>query len=56
MGCHAHSVARSRNQAEPVVALLAVLGIEIVEVPATETLITDGLMAWRPANVSSRLS
>ena len=48
-------MARSRNQAETVVALLAVLGIRIVEVQATETLITVGLMASRLANVSARL-
>ena len=46
---------RSRNQAETVVAPLAVLGIKIVEVPATEKLITGGLKASRHANVSSRL-
>ena len=49
------SAARSRNQAESVVALLAVLGIRIVEVPATETLITGGLRVSMHANVSPRL-
>ena len=56
MGLHARSAARSTNQAEPVVALLAVLGMSIVEVPATETLITDGLRESRPANVSPKLN
>ena len=46
----------SRNQAESVVALVAVLGIRIVEVLVTETLITDGLRAPRPVNVSARLT
>ena len=44
----------SRNQAESVVALVAVLGIRIVEVSATETLITGGLRASRPVNVSAK--
>ena len=48
-------MAHSRNQEEPVVALLAVLGIRTVEAPATETLITGGLRASKLANVSSRL-
>ena len=52
----AESAARSRNQAESVAALMAVLGIRIVEVPATETLITGGSRAWRPAKVSASLS
>ena len=52
----AQSAVRSRNQADPVVALLAVLGLKIVEVSATETLITGGLTASRPANVSPRLT
>ena len=43
----------SRNQAESVVALLAVIGIKIAELPLTKTLITPGLRAFRPANVSS---
>ena len=47
---------RSRNQADPVVALLVVLGIKIVEVPATGTLITGGQRAWKHANVSPRLT
>ena len=47
----AQSAARSRNQVEPVVALLEVLGTRIVEVPATETLTTGGLRASRHANV-----
>ena len=47
---------RLRNQAESVVALLAVVGIRIVEGPATETLITGGLMALRLVNVSLRLT
>ena len=45
-------MARLRNPAEPVVALLAVLGSRIVEVLVTKTQITGGLRAWRPANVS----
>ena len=45
----------SRNPAEPVVALLAVLGLRIAEVQAMETLLTDGLRDLMPANVSSRL-
>ena len=48
-------MAHSRNPVELVVALLAVLGTRTVEVPATETSVTGGLRAWRPANVSPRL-
>ena len=48
-------MARLRNPAESVVALLVVLGIRIVvEVPGTETLITRGSRAWRPVNVSPK--
>ena len=43
---------RSRNQAEQVVAPLEVLGSRTVEVPAAETLVTGGLRALRPADVS----
>ena len=46
----------SRNQAELAVALLAALGIRTLVVPATETLVTGGLRAWMPANVSARLT
>ena len=46
-------MARLTNPVESVVALLAVLGIRIVEVQATETRITGGLRASMPANVSS---
>ena len=55
MRWRAQSVVHLRNQAEPVAALLAVLGLRIAEVPVTETLVTSGLRALRPANVSSRL-
>ena len=55
MRWRAQCVAHSRNLVESVVALLAVLGTTTAEVPATETLITGGLRAWRPANVSSKL-
>ena len=48
-------MARSRNPGEPVVVLLAVLGIRIVEVPAIINLTTAGSRAWRPANVSPRV-
>ena len=36
--------------------LLVVLGIIIVEVLATETRVTAGLMAWKSAHVSARLT
>ena len=49
-------MARSRNPVESVVALLTVLGIKAVEVTTTETPITSGLRASRPANVSTRLT
>ena len=48
-------MARSRNQAKAVVALLVVLGIKNAEVLVTETLITGGLRVLRHANVSPRL-
>ena len=53
MRWRAQSAARSRNPAEPVVALLVVLGLSSVEVKAIEMWSTGGLRAWRPANVSS---
>ena len=49
----AQSVAHSQNQAESVVALLAVLGSRTAEDLAPPMLITGGMMVWRPANVSS---
>ena len=44
------------NQVEPVVALLAVLGIRPAEVPVTDTLVTGGLRGSIPVNVSSRMT
>ena len=44
----------SRNPAESVVALLAVLGLRIVEVLATGMLLTGGLRAPGLVNVSLR--
>lgn len=41
-----------RNPFEPVVVLLAVLGIKNVEVLGIEVRIIAGLRAWRPAKVS----
>ena len=46
---------RSANQAESVVALLAALGSRTAEDLAAKTLITVGMKAFRPANVSSNL-
>ena len=48
-------MARSKNLAEPVVALPVVLGIRIVDVKETGKLVTRGLRASMPANVSLRL-
>ena len=45
----------SGNQAESVVALLAVLGSRTVEDLAAKMLTTVGMKAFRPANVSSSL-
>ena len=42
---------RSRNPAEPVVALLVVLGLRSVVVLVTGTQITGGPRAWRPVKV-----
>ena len=49
-------MARSRNPAETVVALLAVLGLRTAEVYTAKMLLTSGLREWQPANVSSRLT
>ena len=46
-------MARSRNPAESVAALPAVLGIRTAEVLTTKILITCGLRVLLPVNVSS---
>ena len=47
-------MARLRNLAETVAALLVVLGTRTVEVLRINTQITGGLRAWRPAKVSPK--
>ena len=49
-------MARSRNPAETVAALLEVLGLRTAEVITIKMLITSGSRAWRHVNVSSKLT
>ena len=46
------SAGRSRNPVETAVALQGALGSRTAEILTAETLVTDGLKAWRLANVS----
>ena len=53
---HVPSAEVSRNPANSVAVLAAVLGLRTVVMPATQILVTHGARASRPAKVSCRVS